>query len=186
MGVPAEKLTLNGFLDWENAQTGRHEFFQGDIFAMTGARRTHGEVVGNLFAALKQHLRGSPCRAYMEGMKLQVADDAVCYPDVFVTCDADDLRTDMVFRSPTLVVEVLSPSTAAFDQGLKFSSYRRLASLKEYVLIDPDTRTVAVFRRNAEGLFVLHDQTGGAVLELASVECALAMADVFEGVTPGG
>ena len=185
MGAPVEKLTLTGFLDWENAQAGRHEFFQGDVYAMTGARRAHGEVVGNLFAALKLHLRGSPCRAYMEGMKLQVADDAVFYPDVFVTCDADDLRTDMVFRAPTLVVEVLSPSTAAFDQGLKFSSYRRLASLKEYVLIDPDTRTVAVFRRNADGLFVLHDQTGTAPLELASVEFGVAMADVFEGVTPG-
>ncbi len=185
MGAPVEKLTLRGFIDWENAQSDRHEYFQGNVYAMTGARRAHGEVVGNLFAALKQHLRGRPCRAYVEGMKLQVADDAVFYPDIFVTCDAADLRTDMVFRAPTLVVEVLSPSTAAFDQGLKFSSYRRLSSLKEYVLIDPDTRNVAVFRRNAEGLFVLHDQTGSATLILASVECAVEMADVFEGVVAG-
>ena len=185
MGVPAEKLSLTNFLDWENAQPGRHEFYEGAVYAMTGARRAHGEVAGNVFAALKQHVRGSPCRAYMEGMQLQVADNAIFYPDVFVTCDAADVRTEMVFRAPVLIVEVLSPSTAAFDQGLKFASYRRLASLKEYVLIDPETRSVDVFRRNADGLFVLHDQTGGAMLNLASIECTVAMADVFEGVTPG-
>ena len=82
MGIAAEKLTLAGFLEWENAQNSRHEYFQGDVYAMTGARRAHGEVVGTVFAALKQYLRGSPCRAYMEGMKLQVADDAVFYADV--------------------------------------------------------------------------------------------------------
>ncbi|MBN8217932.1 MAG: Uma2 family endonuclease, partial [Spirochaetes bacterium] len=96
---------------WENDQPGRHEFYRGEVFAMVGARRVHGLVGGNLFAALKSHLKGSPCRAFVEGMKVQVADDAIFYPDVFVTCDAADLKTDMVFRQPRLVVEVLSDST---------------------------------------------------------------------------
>ena len=104
------------------------------------------------------------------------------YPDVFVTCDAADLKTDMVFRHPTLIAEVLSESTQAYDRGLKFAAYRQLASLKEYLLIDPDTRRVEVFRRNERLNFELHDQTGDAELVLESVGLRLAMDELFDGV----
>ena len=88
MGGPAEKLSLTPFLDWENAQPCRHEFLDGAVFALTGGRRAHGEVAGNVFAALKGHLRGSPCRAYIQGMKLQVADNA-CF---ILTCSSPAIR----------------------------------------------------------------------------------------------
>jgi Uma2 family endonuclease len=182
MALPAQKLTLNEFIEWENAQPDRHEFFRNEVFAMVGARRVHGLVAGNLFAGLKAHLKGSPCRAFVEGMKVQLADDTLFYPDVFVTCHAQDLKTEMVFRHPMLIVEVLSESTQAFDRGLKFAAYRRLESLREYVLIDPDTRSVEVFRRNAQTLFELHDQTGTAELHLACVDMRLAMSEVFDGI----
>ena len=182
MALPAAKFTLTEFLAWENAQDARHEFYGSEVFAMVGARRVHGLIGGNLFAALKSHLKGSPCRAFIESMKLQVADDAMFYPDVFVTCDAQDLKTDMVFRQPRLIIEVLSDSTAAYDRGLKFSAYRRIATLQEYVLVDPDTRRVEVFRRNERDLFELHDQSGAAELHLASVGLQLPMAEVFDGV----
>ena len=169
MALPAHKLSLSDYLTWENEQPERHEFFRGDVFAMVGARRVHGLVVGNLFAAFKLHLKGSPCRAFVEGMKVQVADNAIFYPDVFVTCDAQDLTTDMVFRHPKLLVEVLSASTQAYDRGPKFAAYRQIDTLQEYVLLDPDTRSSEVFRRNERGLFELHDQTGAPELHLASV-----------------
>ncbi len=184
MANALQKTTLSDYLVWENEQAERHEFYRGEVFAMTGARRAHGEVVGNVFAALKRQLKGTPCRVYLEGMKVRVADDAIFYPDVFVTCDAQDLRTEMIFTAPTLVVEVLSPSTAGFDQGLKFTQYRRIASLKEYVLVSPDGQRVEVYRRNAEGLFVLHDYTAGPSLLLASVEAEISLQDLFEGVDP--
>lgn len=182
MAVPALKPQLTDFLAWENAQTERHEFWRGEVFAMVGARRVHGLVGLNLASALKTHLKGSPCRAFGESMKLQVADDALFYPDVFVTCDAQDLKTDMVFRRPCLVVEVLSDSTQAFDRGLKFAAYRRIESLQEYLLVDPDTRRVEVFRRNERGNFELVDQTGEAELVLTSVGMRVAMDEVFDGV----
>ncbi|MBU6404516.1 MAG: Uma2 family endonuclease [Proteobacteria bacterium] len=182
MSLPLEKMSLQAFLDWENQQPGRHEFYRGEVFAMVGARRVHGIVVGNVFAALKSRLRGRPCQAFVESMKVRVADDAVFYPDVFVTCDARDLRTEMVFEHPVLIVEVLSASTQAFDRGAKFAAYRGLDSLREYVLIDPDTRGVEVFRRNERGLFELHDQGGAAVLTLASVDAGIPMDEVFEGM----
>ncbi|WP_297927979.1 Uma2 family endonuclease [Metallibacterium sp.] len=182
MPLPQAKMSLQAFLDWENQQPGRNEFYRGEVFAMVGARRVHGIVALNVATALKMRLQGKPCRAFIESMKVRVADDAVFYPDVFVTCDARDLRTEMVFEHPVLIVEVLSASTQAFDRGAKFAAYRGLTSLREYVLIDPDTRGVEVFRRNERGLFELHDQSGTAVLALASVDARIPMAEVFEGV----
>lgn len=182
MAVPAQLLTLAEFVTWENEQPDRHEYYRGEIFAMVGARRVHGLVTGNLFAMLKSQLKGSPCRAFVEGMKLQISDNALFYPDVFVTCDSRDLKTEMTFRYPKVVVEVLSPSTQAFDRGLKFAAYRTLDSLQEFVLVDPDARRVEVYRRNERSLFELHDQTGKEQLELTSIDCRVPMTEVFDGL----
>jgi Uma2 family endonuclease len=182
MAHPAHKPTITDYLAWENDQPERHEFYRGEIFAMVGARRVHGLIGLNLGAALKLHLKGSPCRAFVEGMKVQVADDAVFYPDVFATCDVRDLRTEMIFRHPKLIIEVLSESTQAYDRGLKFAAYRALDSLLEYVMVDPDTRRVEVYRRNERGLFELHDQTGREAVEFACVGFTLPMAEVFDGI----
>jgi Uma2 family endonuclease len=117
-------------------------------------------------------------------MKLQIADDTILYPDVFITCDRDDLCTDQVFRAPTVVIEVLSPSTQAYDRSKKFAWYRRLASLKEYVLVDPDTRRVESFRLGPGGLWTLHDMSENPAMDLAFPPCTLAMEDLFAGVDP--
>ena len=182
MGVPAQKMSLDAYLVWENAQPEKNEFFQGEVFAMVGARRVHGLVAGNVFAALKRQLKGSPCQVFVEGMKVQANATSIFYPDVFVTCDAADLKTDYLFKAPSVVVEVLSDSTQAFDRGLKFAAYRQIAELREYVLVDPDTRVVEVFRRGADGLFTLNDFTGLASLRLMSINCELLATEVFEGV----
>ena len=181
--VLTTQLTYDGYLAWEASRIGRHEFFAGQVFAMVGPQRVHGEIVRNLTVALQTHLKGTPCRSYSADMKLRVAAaDAVFYPDLFVTCDARDLVTELVFEHPTLVVEVLSDSTAAYDRGLKFAAYRQLPSLVEYVLIAPERRSVEVFRRNPENLFVLHDFTGSALVEFKSVGASVATSIVFENV----
>ncbi|MFT3819146.1 MAG: Uma2 family endonuclease [Rubrivivax sp.] len=182
MALPAHKPTIEDFLAWEEAQPERHEFYRGEFFAMVGGRRVNGLVTGNLYAALRSRLAGTPCRAFFESMQLQVADDAIFYPDLFVTCDPADLKTERIFRAPLLVAEVLSESTQAYDRGLKFAAYRQLPSLREYLLVDPDTRRVEVFRRNERELFELHDQTGRTELHLASVDFRLTMAELFDGL----
>jgi Uma2 family endonuclease len=184
MAIPANKLTLAEYLDWENQQPDKNEFYRGEVFAMVGARRVHGRIVSNLNRRLAEQLDGSPCQVFTEGMKLQIADDAIFYPDLLVTCDSADLATDMIFRSPRLVIEVLSPSTQAYDRGLKFAVYRRLPSLQEFVLVDPDTRRVEAFRRNAQDQWVLHDMSDGALFEAASIGCTVPMDQVFDGVDP--
>lgn len=184
MSRPAERLSIASYLEWENQQVERHEFYRGEIFAMVGARRAHGCVVVNLSAALRSHLRGSPCRAFTEGMKLQVADDAIFYPDLLVTCDQADLATEMIFRAPTLIIEVLSPATASYDRGLKFATYRRIPSLREVIFVDPDSKRIDGFRRNERDEWVLHDMSDGPALEAASVGCSVPLAEVFDGVDP--
>jgi Uma2 family endonuclease len=181
MGSPLPKMTLTGFLDWENAQVEKHEFVGGEVFAMVGGRRVHGAVLLNAASSLKQQLRGTPCRVFADSMKLQIGQD-IFYPDVFVTCDAGDLRTDQIFRAPKLIVEVLSPSTEGYDRGLKFSLYRALPSLAEYLLVHPDTREASLFRRGADGLFTLHDFSNAARIELTSVGCMLGRDELFEDV----
>lgn len=181
----AEKLpfTAQDFLDWERQQPTKHEYVQGETFAMAGAGDAHVTISLNVAAALKQHLRGTPCRTYIADMKVHVqAVDAFFYPDVFVTCSPADAARNEAKEEPTLVVEVLSPSTAAYDRGLKFEYYRTLPSLQEYALIDTERASVEVFRRNPAGQWVLHPFGRQADVELASVGLTLPMATVYEDV----
>jgi Uma2 family endonuclease len=178
------RMTLQAYLDWENAQVEKHEFVQGEIFAMTGGRRTHGRVMLNLARHIGAHLDGTQCQVFADSMKVQVADDTLLYPDVFVTCDAADLATDQIFRAPRLVIEVLSPSTQAYDRSRKFALYRRLQSLQEYVLVDPEEKRVESFRRSPQNEWVLHDMSEDASLSLVSIGCQVSLSDVFAGVEP--
>lgn len=180
---PRADFDLQAYLDWEAVQPERHEYIAGEVFAMTGARGTHNLIAGNVYMALRQHLRGSPCRTHIEGMKLQVqAADAVFYPDVFVTCDPQDLgeQAELAKTAPKLVVEVLSDSTAAYDRGLKFELYQRLPSLQEYLLIEQHRVHADLFRRNAEGLWVLHPSGPGSEVRLDSVGLVLTMEAIYE------
>lgn len=178
------RLTLQAYLDWENAQDDKHELVEGEIFAMTGGRRSHGRVVSNLNRRLSEAMDGSPCQVFTENMKLQVADDTILYPDVFVTCSPADLATEQIFREPTLVIEVLSPSTQAYDRSKKFALYRRLVSLREYILVDPETRRIEAFRRTPADQWVLHDMSDDDTMQAASLGCAVRQADIFAGLDP--
>ena len=162
-------FTAADYLAWEAAQLERHEYIGGEVFAMAGAEDRHVTVAGNLYIALRQHLSGSPCRTYMSDMRLHVAAaNSYFYPDVLVTCSALDLASPMVKTEPKLIAEVLSPSTAAYDRGLKFSHYRRIASLEEYALIDLDTSITDCYRKGPDGLWVLHPFARDELVELAS------------------
>jgi Uma2 family endonuclease len=185
MGAPLHKLSLSEFMAWEANQEGRNEFHRGEVFAMVGGRRGHSRVIANLVRHLGNHLAGSPYQVFSEGMKVQIGDDTVVYPDVFVTCDKQFRFDEQVITEPVLVVEVLSPATQGYDRSAKFAFYRRLPSLREYALIDPDTRRVEVFRPGQGGHWTLFDMSDAAVLELASVGLRIVLPDVFQGMDSG-
>lgn len=174
------------YLEGEKTADIKHEFLDGEIYAMVGVKDSHATVALNIAALLKNHLRGGPCRVYISDMKAHVEEAHVFfYPDVMVTCDPRDRETDYYKRHPSLIVEVLSDSTAAFDRGRKFAVYRQLDSLREYVLIDTDTVSVDCFRKDAQGHWVLHPYGPGETVELASVEFGVAIEAVYEGVSRG-
>ena len=188
MALPAIEhgMTLQGFLGWEAEQSGKHEFWRGEVFAMTGARQGHVVVALNVASALKTHLRGTPCRAYISDMQLAVDQaDAVFYPDVFVSCDPTDLAADRILRHPKVIIEVLSESTAGFDRGEKFAACRRIASLQEYVLIDPVEQSIEIFRRTPEDEWLLATRDAERGLVLRSLDFEASPAEVFESVTQG-
>lgn len=184
MALARQRMNLADYLAWENQQADKNEFYRGEVFAMEDPRRVHGCIVVNMARHLGDRLEGSGYQVFATSMKLQIEDDAVFYPDLMVTCDKADLATEMIFRAPTLVVEVLSPSTQAYDRSLKFAVYRRLPSLREYILVDPEARRVEGFRRNDEDNWVLHDMSEGPALDAASIGCSVPLAQVFDGVDP--
>lgn len=174
------------YLVWEAVQSERHEFVNGEVFAMSGAEDRHVTVTGNLYMALRQHLRGTPCRTLMVDMKLHVAaTNSFFYPDVMVTCSAIDLASPLTKSEPTLLVEVLSPSTAAYDRGDKFAQYRRIPTLQEYLLIDVDTRCADLYRKGMDGMWVLHPFEAGQPVHLASVKLDITADALFAEVEPG-
>lgn len=182
MGQPAHQpvMTAADYLTWEAEQKDRHEFVGGETFAMAGAEDRHVTVTMNLAFALRQHLSGTPCRTFMSDMRLSVAAlGSYFYPDIIVTCSAADLSSPLAKNEPKLIVEVLSQSTAAYDRGLKFSHYRSLPSLQEYVLIDLDTRAVDTYTIGADGLWVLHPFAANETVTLASVALQVTAAQLF-------
>ena len=175
------------YLAWEAEQLEKHEYVDGEVFAMAGAAEGHVTVTGNVYMALRQHLKGSPCRTFMADMKVQAdANSSFFYPDVVVTCSARDAQDPLVKREPLLIVEVLSPGTAAYDRGAKFSSYRQMASLEEYVLVDTDTRATDVYRKGADGLWVLHPFARDQAVILASVALTITSAALFDELDAPG
>ena len=185
MGHAEQKAVFSAaaYLAWEAAQPDRQEYIDGEVFARAGAEDRHVTVTMNLVFALRQHLAGSPCRTFMSDMRLQVAAaNSYFYPDVLVTCSALDVASPLVKTEPKLIAEVLSPGTAAYDRGLKFSHYRSLASLQEYVLIDLDSRSTDCFRKRDDGLWVLHPFARGEPVSLASVALELTAAQLFAEV----
>ena len=184
--LPKNQFSPEDYLAWEATQDTKHEYLDGEVFAMVGVKESHAVVALNLATTLRSHLRGSPCQAYISDMKLHVAEEnAYSYPDVFVTCDERD-RTPAAeyFKShPVVVIEVLSESTAAYDRGRKFASYRKLPTLTEYALIDPDALSVEIFRRDPTNHWVLYPYGPGERVEFSSVGLSLPIEEIYEGVT---
>lgn len=175
---PAEYLAAE-----KNSST-KHEYIQGQVYAMAGASDAHVTIAGNLFTLLRSHVRGTGCRVYMADMKAQIEQANIFYyPDVMVTCDERD-RTSVYFkRYPCLIVEVLSPTTEGFDRGDKFANYRQLETLQEYVLINPERMSVECFRRNCEGRWVLYPYIQDEEVSLASINFCCPILALYEDVS---
>ena len=178
-------MSAEDFLDWDATQTVRHEFVDGEVFAMADAEDGHVTVTLNLAMALRQHLAGTPCRTLVVDTKVHVAlANSYVYPDVLVTCHAADHANRLVKSHPKLLIEVLSPSTAASDRGDKFARYRLIDELQEYAVVDVESRRTDIHRKGADGLWVLHPFEPGDTVHLASVALDITAEHLFAEVDP--
>jgi Uma2 family endonuclease len=177
--TPAEYLNL------ERASETKSEYLNGQIVAMTGASRPHNLIAGNLFRLVSQQLLNDSCETYMNDMRVLVSRTGLyTYPDVVVACPPiqfEDAEVDTLLN-PIVIAEVLSPSTEAYDRGKKFTQYRRLDSLREYVLLAQDEARVERFVRQGD-IWVFSEVSGlGAVLSLDTIGCAIALSDLYHRV----
>jgi Uma2 family endonuclease len=152
MNSSAKKLPITAaeYLEGERSSEVRHEFVDGRIYAMSGASLRHNEICGDVYTLLKNHLKGGPCRVFIEAVKVELADDlteSYYYPDVFVTCEPADDDAHVV-RQPKLIIEVLSPSTSRNDRGDKLANYKRIPSVEEIVYIEQDWPEIFIVRRS--------------------------------------
>jgi Uma2 family endonuclease len=143
------RLSHEDYFALEQAEDWRYEYLAGEVFAMAGGSESHALIAMNIGAALVNALRDKPCRVYGADMKLHIREyDKFCYPDVQVLCE-QGIRHDRYVENPVLIVEVLSPSTEAYDRSLKFEHYRSIEGLQYYLLIDQQRRHVELYERES-------------------------------------
>ena len=183
---PKTHLTPEEYLAIERKAEYKSEYFNGEMFAMAGASERHISIVANLMYIVVGQLRGRPCKAYSNDMRVRVSPTGLyTYPDVVVVCGqaqfADDQKDTLL--NPTLIVEVLSESTKDYDRGGKFEHYRTLMSLSEYVLIDQDKHHVEHFVRQPENRWLLSETNRlEDTIHVSSISCDLALAEVYDKV----
>jgi Uma2 family endonuclease len=186
---PKAYLTPEQYLEIERHAEYKSEYYQGEMFAMAGAKEDHIVVVGNIFTSLHQQLRSRPCRVYSNDMRVAIgATGLYVYPDVVAVCAERQFLDDRndTLRNPTLIVEVLSPSTEAYDRGAKFKHYRTIESLREYLLVASESVDVELHTRQPDGRWILTSTDRMEdVLDLDSIGCRLALADLYEKVVFG-
>lgn len=184
MGQPSQqrRYTPAEYFALEASSEVRHEYFDGEVFAMAGGTKSHNLIKGNIMAGLRAGVRQSGCRAYDESVRLAVQDDFhYTYPDVVVTCDPADRRDPLTVRHPVLIVEVLSPSTADYDRSRKFRQYQKIAALRHYLLVSQTAWVLEWFRRDEAGQWIytlFSDPTD--VLEIPDLGLRLPLADVYD------
>ncbi|MDN5850719.1 MAG: Uma2 family endonuclease [Nitrococcus sp.] len=172
-------LSPQEYLEGELRAEVKREYVAGQVYAMVGGSRAHNTIAGNLFAALRNHLRGRPCQVFIADMKVRTAD-AFFYPDVVVACDPGD-RHEYYLERPALVIEVLSPSTEARDTLDKRITYQAISSLEDYVLVAQHKAEVRIYRRLDSG-WELDTCTGTDTVRLNSVGLEIPVATIYESV----
>ena len=174
-------MTYAEYLERERRSSTKHEFVRGELFAMSGARRAHNQIAGNVFALLWNAFQGRPCLVYGSDIRVKTGDEVGTYPDVSALCGIPSFSdaTEDELLDPRLVVEVLSDSTEAYDRGEKFEHYESIPALREYLLASSSRQRLELFRRNDDGTWSRSVHGAGASVRLDSVGVELAVDAVY-------
>lgn len=184
--LPKDRYRFDEYLSTEREQPTRNEFVAGEVYAMTGAKENHNLIVTNLIVSIGSQFKQRPCRVFANDMKVRIdLADACTYPDIAALCGErlfHDDRKDVI-TNPTLIIEVLSDSTEAYDRGDKFALYRRLPSLREYLLVSQQHIAAELYTRQTDDRWLLSEYNQpGEDITLESVDCRVAMAELYDKV----
>ena len=171
------------YLEMEHLAETKHEFFRGEIFAMSGASLRHNKIFANLFIAIGVSLKGKPCEPFGSDMRMHIPENTLyTYPDISIYCKdfASIVLEDNNITSPTVIIEILSSSTRNYDRGDKFKLYRDIPSLKEYHLVDSESILIESFRINNNGNWELEEmKTLGDFFSIPCLEVKIPLTEVY-------
>lgn len=179
--APPGLLTIDEYLAFEETSPVRHEYVGGTLYALAGGSDRHNRIAGNIYVTLWGNVRDSCCRVYMTDMKLQV-DRVFYYPDVMVCCEEPETENPVFRTDPCLLIEVLSPGTAAKDRREKLIVYSGIPSLRAYLLVDQDAQHVERRFRDADGVWQRADHISGGSVPLPCPETRLSLDDIYRGL----
>lgn len=180
------KMTPEEFLAFERASDIKHEYRDGEIFAMSGAKRGHNIIALNVGSELHQQLKDKDCETYLSDMRVFVpATRLYTYPDIVTVCGEPVFQDDVpdTLVNPVLLIEILSDSTENYDRGLKFQFYRSISTLREYVLISQTTARIEKYVKHGDGFWLFSEAIGlESIIEFASIDCKIPLADIYNKV----
>lgn len=175
------------YLEMERASEAKHEYYNGEIFAMSGASISHNDIFHNVYGSLINFLKGKNCKPYGSDLRIHIPENTLyTYPDISVVCGKPE-TTDGFFDSvvnPAIIIEILSKSTKDYDRGTKFTLYRSIQTLKEYILIDSTSISVELFTRQKDNSWVLNEfKQLTDSFTIASINLKLSLQEIYEDVS---
>jgi Uma2 family endonuclease len=181
-----QKISIEAYLEMENASLEKHEYYKGEVFAMSGAKVPHIRITGNLFAALANKLKGKKYQPFGSDMRVHIQSNTLfTYPDISIVCgEVITLNNDEYnVLNPSVIIEVLSPKTKNYDRGEKFKLYRDIDTLKEYILVDSQSLHIEVFRLNEHNHWELEEYNNADnSFEIKAINESILIAEIYEGV----
>jgi Uma2 family endonuclease len=181
-----QKISIEAYLEMENAALEKHEYYQGEVFAMSGAKLAHITITGNFFVALMNKLKGKKCKPFNSDLRVHIPSNTLfTYPDISIVCGEVITLNDDEYNvlNPTIIIEVLSKSTKNYDRGEKFKLYRDIPTLKEYILVDSQSIHIEAFRINENNHWELEEYNAiDIALEVKAINENILLSEIYDGV----
>ncbi len=181
-----QKMSIEEFLEMENAADEKHEYYKGEIFAMSGAKVPHNTIATNFLGTLINKLKGKKCKPFNSDQRIHIPSNTLfTYPDISIICGEIITLNDDDYNvlNPTVIIEVLSKSTKNYDRGEKFKLYRDIASLKEYMLVDSESIHIEIFRLNENGHWELEEYNSLTdIVSIKAIDETVSLSEIYDGV----
>ncbi|MET4082721.1 Uma2 family endonuclease [Pedobacter sp. UYP30] len=180
------RMTIEEYLEMENSADAKHEYYMGEVFAMSGAKMPHNKITSNLLIAVGVKLKGKKCNPYGSDARIHIeANTLFTYPDISIICGEVIIlnNDDYNVLNPTVIIEVLSKSTKNYDRGEKFKLYRAIATLKEYILIDSESIHIEIFRLNENNHWELQEYNSlNETVIIKAIDETITLSEIYDGV----